>query len=135
MKLRLTTTENKCFVTLVGMFNMYCSSLFFFPSHRFVLFFLQYFCTVHTAFFTVVHLQFHFGQPFFHCCSSIVYFYFPFIYITIHPVFLHCECTIAAIVLWFREFLFFFLPFIQPFCLFNWHGSYSAQSFYFFFSF
>ena len=127
MKLRLTTIENKCFVTLVGMFNMYCSSLFFFSQSSIC------------ALFSIVFL--HCSYSVFHCCSSTVpfwlalffffpvfclYFYFPFIYITIHPVFLHCECTIAAIVLWFREFLFFFLPFIQPFCLFNWHYSYNA---------
>ena len=34
--------------------------------------------------------------------------------------------TIAATVLWFREFFFFFPLFVQPFCLFNWHYSYNA---------
>ena len=48
-------------LTTFGLFNMYCSSFFFFfPSHRFVLFFLQNFCTIHTVFFTV-HLPFRFG--------------------------------------------------------------------------
>ena len=32
----------------------------------------------------------------------------PFIYITVHLVFLHCERTVVAKVLWFRESFFFF---------------------------
>ena len=129
MKLRLTTIENKCFVTLVGMFNMYCSSLFFFP----VIDLCSFFYSIFALFIQRFSLLFIYStilvSPFFFFFFFPVfclYFYFPFIYITIHPVFLHCECTIAAIVLWFREFLFFFLPFIQPFCLFNWHYSYNA---------
>ena len=97
--------------------------LLFFPSYQNILFFLQYF--------------FHCSYSVFHCSSTVpfwlatflfffsfqfwtvatvdtfflvfcLYFFFPFIYITVHPVFLHYACTIAATVLWFCVSFFFF---------------------------
>ena len=110
MKLRLTTTENKYFVTLAGMFNMYCSSLFFFP----VIDLCSFFYSIFALFIQRFSLLFIYSTIlvshffFFFFLVFCLYFYFPFIYITIHPVFLHCVRTIAATVLWFREsFLFF----------------------------
>ena len=109
----------------------------FFPNHWFVLFFLQYFCIVHTLSSLSIYSSilvshfFFFNLKFwivatvpndtvatvdnFFLVFCLYIYFFPFIYITVNPVFLPCACTIDASVLWFRDFFFFVstLLFIQ----------------------
>ena len=60
-------------LTTFGLFNMYCSLFFFFfPSHRFVLFFLQNFCTIHTVFSLFIYRSV--------LVSHFVFFFFSFLF-------------------------------------------------------
>ena len=76
----------------------------------FYLFFIFKFWTVATIPSGTVAIVDIYIYIYFFFFSLLFVLFFPFIYITVHPLFLHCVCTIVALVLWFREvFIFYFL--------------------------
>ena len=110
----------------------------FFFSLPFVLFLLlniyknpHIYCYINTTNFTIFSFStvvLHYSYSVFHCSSTVpfwlatfffvfcLYFFSPYIY----TVFLHCACTIAATVLWFREsfFILFYFFSVISLCFF-----------------